>query len=157
MNLDDELTIIRSNLEDSALANDYPEIDDYIPFRTADYYLAENPEDYLRRIDSDNNYLPNENPFAGQEGNNEPVKYRANLPPEAYKEMADKIKKQDVLPSGSFGILRVISDIINLFKDLINVPKDRGTEYYYITFTEGTRPYSLIMLLLLVILYFVVI
>ncbi len=121
--LQDELSIIRDNLQDSALKSDYPDVDDYIPYRTNDYFISENPDDYIQRVETDNNFMRNESIFAGQD--DEPEKYRINLPESARKKMVESLKTEDSETGiKSLTIYKIIFSCVNLVYDLIKpVPK----------------------------------
>lgn len=157
--LEDELNIIRDNLGDSALKSDYPDVDDYIPYRTNDYFISENPDDYIQRIETDNNFIRNESVFAGQDG--EPEKYRVNLSETARKKMVEAIKQgesKDEEQTGlkSLTIYKIVFSCVNLFYDLVKpVPQyysKNKMEYYYTVLTKDQRPFSIIIMLLFVLL-----
>jgi hypothetical protein len=161
--LNDELTIIRSKLQDSAFAPDYPDVDDYIPYRPHQYYIDENPEDYIRRIDTYNNYIENQDVFAGQDG--EPEKYRVNLNKEQYKKLAESTKEENVYKQSttikSITFMKVINSLIffcsNLLKPIPDEFKENKTEYYYILLTNDYTPLSIIILLLVMMLFVIII
>lgn len=153
--LEDELNIIRDNLEDSALKSDYPDVDDYIPYRTNDYFISENPDDYIQRVESDNNFIRNESVFAGQD--DEPEKFRINLPETARRKMVNSIKnEEDQTGLKSLTLYKIIFSCVNLFYDLGKpVPeyyRKNKMEYYYTVLTKDQRPFSIIILLLFILL-----
>lgn len=157
--LDDELHIIRDNLQDSALKSDYPDVDDYIPYRTNNYFIAENPDDYIQRVETDNNFIPNESIFAGQDG--EPEKYRVNLSDSTRRKIVNKLQSEEQQEDDEIGvksltIYKIVYSCINLFYDLLkpipDVYKKNKTEYYYTVLTKDQRPFSIIIILLLILL-----
>lgn len=167
--LEDELNIIRDNIEDSALKSDYPDVDDYIPYRTNDYFISENADDYIQRVETDNNFIPNESifaakaPYLGQD--REPEKYRVNVSENARKQMVDSIKQQDSKEQDDIGIksltiYKIVFSCVNLFYDLIKpVPyyyKQNKMEYYYTVLTKEQRPFSIIIILLFILLLIII-
>ena len=153
MSLEEELYIIRSNLKDSALAPDYPDIDRNIDFKTHDDYFNENPEDYILRVDDPNDYIKNNDLNASLTDNTNPLAYRNVIPESTRKKMTDTVKAKNEPSMTFFELIQKISySLLDLMSELMSLPPDNVEiyDYYASVFSKDYRLVSLGIVLFII-------
>ncbi len=153
MSLEDELYIIRSNLKDSALAADYPDIDRDLDFKTQDDYFNENPEDYILRVDDPNDYIKNNDLNASLTDPTNPLAYRNVIPESTRKKMTEAIKPKNEPSMTFFELIQKISySLLDLMSELMTLPPDNVEiyDYYASVFSKDYRLVSLGIVLFII-------